>query len=484
MLKGHTKIELTNEETKEKTIVEHDNMITDALEDLLFSSLGRFPMCAKYNIYKQSYNPSFNMDMIEGMFGGLILWKDALDISDPKDYWLPLNNSMTGYSYLNCSNNGNNKQLGSFSKTESGWQEDGSYKFVYNFNVEQGNGQISAVSLCPYYCGMIGAGLSSPNYFDSDHAAINFLSSIITGDYDCVYASNKFTNNYAGIFVGLDENYTYFIPAYNLISLTDFTDKYIKNNGKKLILSRYSSIVTNIGIQDKAFNTLRHIDDIEVQLPDNFDVSKLENSFYGCVQGYNNSIYLCFNNTQSQSSIQICKIDIDTLSTNVYSLTCPASNTFFLTYYYVTENYYQINYNNNVFRDNIFYSVTTQNNICYINLLTNESGMVSNLNWHEQFSIHNYDSKSILAGYRLEYDYKTAIIDFNNEGKLLCLKDILYNNITFTKYGNINDVVKNNSNILNYLAPFQFLSTKNNLDAPVVKTSTQSMVVTYTLTPA
>ena len=139
MLKGHTKIELTNEETKEKTIVEHDNMITDALEDLLFSSLGRFPMCAKYDIYKRT--SSFSMDIVESMFGGLILWKDALDTSNPKDYWLPLNNSMTGYSYLKCSNNGNNKQLGSFSKTESGWQEDGSYKFVYNFNVEQGNGQ-------------------------------------------------------------------------------------------------------------------------------------------------------------------------------------------------------------------------------------------------------------------------------------------------------------------------------------------------------
>lgn len=484
MLKGHTKIELTNEKTKEKTIVEHDNMITDALEDLLFSSLGRFPMCVKYNIYKQSYNPTFSMDMIEGMFGGLMLWKDALDTSDPKDYWLPLNNSMTGYSYLKCSNNGNNKQLGSFSKTESGWQEDGSYKFVYNFNVEQGNGQISAVSLCPYYCGMLGAGLSSPNYFDSEHCASNFVNMIVTNDDNCVYAQNRFTNNYAGIFVGLDENYTYFIPAYNLISLTDFTDKYIKNNGKKLIISRYSSIVTNIGIQDKAFNTLRHIDDIEVQLPDNFDISKLSNTFYGCVQGYNNSIYLCFSNTQSQSSIQICKIDIDTLATTVYSLTCPNANTFFLTYYNVAESYYSIQYKNNVFRDNIFYSVTTQNNICYINLLTNESGMVSNLNWHEQFQMNNYNNKSILATYRDGSYYKTAIIDFNNGGKLLCTAENFYRS-TFTMYGNLYERINNQqSTRLDYITPFQFLSTKNNLDTPVEKTSAQSMVVTYTLTPA
>ena len=42
----------------------------------------------------------------------------------------------------------------------------------------------------------------------------------------------------------------------------------------------------------------------------------------------------------------------------------------------------------------------------------------------------------------------------------------------------------NNVTRLDYLAPFQFLSTKNNLDAPVVKTSAQSMVVTYTLTPS
>ena len=33
-------------------------------------------------------------------------------------------------------------------------------------------------------------------------------------------------------------------------------------------------------------------------------------------------------------------------------------------------------------------------------------------------------------------------------------------------------------------SPCQFLSTKNNLETPVTKTSSQSMKVTYTLTPS
>ena len=112
------------------------------------------------------YSYHIPFDYIHNLFGGLFLFSNALSV-DKDDYLVPFDNDMTGYSYYNITNTGKNTQLGSYSSKESGFQEDGSFKWVYNFDTTQANGQISAVALTPYASGVLSAGIKNENFDNS-----------------------------------------------------------------------------------------------------------------------------------------------------------------------------------------------------------------------------------------------------------------------------------------------------------------------------
>ena len=112
MLKGRTKIELTNIHTGKKEEYIHDNMITNAVSDMLSGdgvSLPRpnCPALSKYNT------------LADDLFGGVMLWQNQLS-SDASDYMLPLTNTCIGYATRDLGNTtSNNLKLGSFNANES-----------------------------------------------------------------------------------------------------------------------------------------------------------------------------------------------------------------------------------------------------------------------------------------------------------------------------------------------------------------------------
>ena len=145
-MKGHTKIELKDVNTGEVKVVEEDNMVTSALKRLLFVN----PLLA---------NPvaNNNSTIIGNLIGGILLFEDAID-EKINTCCVPAGNKMTARGVHGLAYSGVVTECGSFNDNESGFQEDGSVRLVYDFNSSQGNGQISCVSLTSKSGGKIGIG--------------------------------------------------------------------------------------------------------------------------------------------------------------------------------------------------------------------------------------------------------------------------------------------------------------------------------------
>ena len=171
MLKGTATIELTNVKTGKKEIVKHDNLVTNAIQDLLTLN----PLGMRFRKYANAANNTTNITQADmyhemgdsfeaGMFpicpnaiGGILLYEDALE-EDPAKYYAPMDNLLVGYS-SNDVNTTTDDRRGSLNQTESGPLEDGSgYRFVFDFATSQANGTISALGLTSMRGGKAGYG--------------------------------------------------------------------------------------------------------------------------------------------------------------------------------------------------------------------------------------------------------------------------------------------------------------------------------------
>lgn len=150
-LKGTTKIELINVKTGEKEVIQKDNLVTNAVSDIL--NLNPWGLLYQYG---SSYSGSF-FPLCPNLFGGILLYEKALE-EDPKKYYAPMDNLLVGYSSNNV-NDGTDVKRGSMNQTESGPLEDGSgYRFVFDFATSQANGTISALGLTSSSGGIGGYG--------------------------------------------------------------------------------------------------------------------------------------------------------------------------------------------------------------------------------------------------------------------------------------------------------------------------------------
>lgn len=228
-IKGHCKIELTNVKTGKKEVQEHDNMLTKAL----------------YYFYDQAgiTNPSaFNAsviktDALNRLLGGVMCLDTALTESD-EIVRVPAGVKMTANGARGQVNTGTPTELGSYNENESGWQQDGSFKMVWDWLQSQGNGDIKCVSLSSIYGGFNGVGnptnLSKSNPFNiSDYNSVTALSGI------------------SGIPIAYKNNRIYALERFD--NVTEWT------------INIYDAQYTTIDIRDTM--TARLIDTITVQIP-------------------------------------------------------------------------------------------------------------------------------------------------------------------------------------------------------------------------
>ena len=137
MLKGYTKIELTDVHTGEKEVVEKHNLITSHLSILA-------------NLYRR-FTGDYTMrtkigPLYDNAMGGIILLSEPVE-ENISNYALNISSMdiLTGYA-SNDANASSDKKRGSKNLTESKLLDNG-YQYVWDFGTSQGNGSISAVCL-------------------------------------------------------------------------------------------------------------------------------------------------------------------------------------------------------------------------------------------------------------------------------------------------------------------------------------------------
>lgn len=219
MLKGKSVIELTDVRTNEKEIYEDENLITNAVPDILrLNPSGlMYPLHSSGEAkFKDEIFPVANK-----LYGGILLFENPLE-EDPNNIIPPSDNPIIGYASDNV-NSTDNPLRGSANLTESVNLENG-YKFVWDFSTSQANGRIGSLALTHYRAGRFYYGNNFNRY---SCLLLNRTYYDISKEIQRVYIGMVEGNPTDNTFISLwpRENKTLeivkFKEAYSSIGLTD-----------------------------------------------------------------------------------------------------------------------------------------------------------------------------------------------------------------------------------------------------------------------
>lgn len=159
MLRGTTRIELTNVKTGEVEVIEKHNLVTNAIPDLLQLNPDGY-------LFDGSYKLSDDLlPICPNAIGGILLYGEPLE-EDPAKYYAPESNPLIGYSSNNV-NESADLMRGSLNLNESGILDGNKgYRFVFDFATSQANGTIASLGLTSKYGGLApyGSGYVSDNF--------------------------------------------------------------------------------------------------------------------------------------------------------------------------------------------------------------------------------------------------------------------------------------------------------------------------------
>ena len=152
-LKGTTKIELTNVKTGEREVIEKDNLVTNAVPDLL--QLNPFLFRMEQGYVEKTFDRDNFIPICPNLIGGILLYENTIP-EDPDKYYAQSDNPLIGYSSSDVNGTEETKR-GSMNQTESGPLDTGDgYRFVFDFDTSQGNGKISCIGLTSKWGGQAG----------------------------------------------------------------------------------------------------------------------------------------------------------------------------------------------------------------------------------------------------------------------------------------------------------------------------------------
>jgi hypothetical protein len=439
-LKGHTTIELTDAKTGKKEIHEDDNMFTNALSDILNNPL----------IYPINYDIQ---NGYEYYLGGIELFENALDTAN----YYPVGNTQIGYAIKG--EQSTNDVKGTYNSNESSYDaETKTLKLVYDFATNQCNGRISSVCLTNKIGARATYGL--PTAPDS----VIYIGNNMVSDlkkYNNVFKSDA---GERGCILNLSTKRAYeFYKDGNILKCSiyefDYTNVDLFGGKKKLIstedISTDTTMNTPIPTYDEAtgkiyvvncsFRTPQDIFEITIGNNDSLTVSKITfNKGYDCITlpHFHNG-YFC---AVRKNDAKVFKYDVHNLSN-------------------VTE-----------LAGAVTFPINRGGRPDIVKLIgMGESFIVG--------SAHN-DSYTYTDG--------TSIIDMSSNTVKPCKFTCYKSN---GKYGGYIAEHIYNGKLFSvglfpsgmYFEPLIFinpmyLTTINNLETPVVKTSDKTMKITYTIT--
>lgn len=166
---GHMKLELRG--CRETEVVEHDNNMTNALEEIMDA----------YGIYM---NPGRVLDglcpTVENAFGGIVLTDKVLEDGM---LTVPGGTNVIACGSYKVSNSDLAQTQGSYNTTESVLDlPSKKMTYVYDWSTNQGNGTIACASLTNKMAGLAGygdAGLASANYNNYINMNVNYMNNVL-----------------------------------------------------------------------------------------------------------------------------------------------------------------------------------------------------------------------------------------------------------------------------------------------------------------
>lgn len=495
-LKGSAIIELTNADGTKETH-KHDNMITNAVADFFKSYRGEMPPVFKIMSNDESYATA--------LFGGILLFDDTLN-ADADDYVIP-STKITGYASQDAYG-GLDVARGSYNLSESGVQEDGSYKFVWDFSTAQANGKIQSLGLCPNLMGKIGASdtIQSESSINTSFLGEKFKP-FNTNGY--MLDSNGYTDNmsnYRFCIVAIIDDIAYAIDLYNVSYNSNFASVLIKNNGGVLKLHKFKVCTKNISLYDKACMA-RYLGCVDVTLPSSF-ISSLYTSTSGvyivttefCHETGKLIVYPLYfgSNLSVNGTLSYLEIDLkNNMSITSHTFTNNTGGAIQLNNSDCNKNYSSIKgYSLYICKDYVVtVSIVNNEKRMYV-VKRDDNTSVKEVKYSNGnvFSVEKANDKCIcplfISGKILVFRFCHSASYANYRIYILDLETGILKETNSTAYQQMNTVELGSKvyypcagtylNFASAINPF-VLTTKNNLDSPVTKTASQTMKITYTL---
>ena len=455
MLKGHTKIELKNEKTGEIQVVEKNNMVTNAIQDLFDC---RFATLNPYIFNMSGMSDGNILPLCPNAIGSILLFEKQLD-NDKDNIIAPIDNTCIGYA-SNDVNTTQNTKRGSMNQTESGPIENG-YKLVWDFSTSQGNGEISAIALSHKLTGI--------NYIgDTFGNSRNIVQAV--GSIDLTIQSNNPLNitDPSDLITSIVE---FNIPESKVIGLI------IKDN----II--YIVNINIIGTKVTLTNDINNFQYTELHKLSNTTFASISTIYHNLIDGKNGYWYI----------FEISGTSINSLSDTLYWIKIKKDD-----YSYTEGNMVMTEKLEN---DYLRFAQMSDEEYLYIMSITRDKFIKINLNnfqditqiplgFTSKFTSGNSGWADVVNNMWKYYNYFVCsdfIFDPKTDiayQKQNCMNPLFTKIIAQNKLYNLAFYYNNNSyarRLYYCLLPY-YLATKNNLDTPVTKTSEQSMKITYTLT--
>lgn len=158
-LKGKVTVELTDIKTGEKKKYEQNNLVTNAIRDILTPALLEYTYTRNSEDDSRNYTGDGGFSMAETYlcplgqkgYGGIILWDNAVEENADNYAYPPKDAHIVGYADQDSTTDAGMR--GSMNKGETHWNDDGGITTVWDWGTSQGNGKIQAISLVNYRLG-------------------------------------------------------------------------------------------------------------------------------------------------------------------------------------------------------------------------------------------------------------------------------------------------------------------------------------------
>lgn len=474
-IKGKTTFELTDVNTGKVEKIEDTNMVTNALQYYL-------------ETYGMFTNNILANDDIRGkrlwknLVGGLFLFDKNIE-ENVENTFMPAGVSMIGNGSFDISNSGDVTELGSYNATESGLQDDGSIKFVYDFSTQQANGKIACACLTSACGGYIGMGNASGNYITNSNRPMYYgqnADSVVKKRHPMFfYGNNRRIAHCFAYATYADDTICYVDPSsvkYDSAS----SESHWSNTGKIKVYKLRANFKT-ISIKDyQNLDKSQVLETYDIDIPqeilDYMGTSTDKTLING--DAYEKSIFITFNKNgdsiRKSSFAWVMKID-ENMTATAYKIT---NNTGYDIYagdndkilyhngyaWVILNGIHKlvgIKYTDStqIIDDNIEINGTNSAQVIGKGLLL-EPYPNGSQNIYKIYDIENHTLKIINASYSGFY-----IRNFTDRQGVYLKAYVYGDDVSYM-------IMKDD----------RYLATINNLAEPVVKTSSKTMKVTYTLT--